>query len=271
MYGLSPARPPNSPCVGGGPGYKKQPSAQPSGVPKISAANAQRRRACRRRAPTHRPQRRLPTTHPSARLRRSTCWRSASSSRSQVQTRTASGQHPWPGTDRPWVSAGVHRSPWRLSLTLSLGRSRTSQKRLLPPSLERVMSKLCSFRSDYRKSYEPRAVARSSVISRVRVRDAHTMSNRCVNFSVNATAAQWATEDTTQKSRNKLFRSMIGDINPGEEPTDSVGLKGDQQAVPPPATGTEVVTDRESTTLRARSDCRPSVFQSLRVTVEDRP
>ncbi len=25
-------------------------------------------------------------------------------------------QHAWPGTDRPWVSAGVHRWPWRLSL-----------------------------------------------------------------------------------------------------------------------------------------------------------
>ena len=29
-------------------------------------------------------------------------------------------QHAWPGTDRPWVSAGVHRCRWRLSLTSSL-------------------------------------------------------------------------------------------------------------------------------------------------------
>ena len=31
-------------------------------------------------------------------------------------------QHAWPGTDRPWMSAGVHRWPWRLSLTSSLSR-----------------------------------------------------------------------------------------------------------------------------------------------------
>jgi hypothetical protein len=73
-------------------------------------------------------------------------------------------------------------------------------------------------------------------------RDARTYVESLRELLINATAAQWPTEDTTQKSRNKLFRSMIGDINPGEEPTDSVGLKGDQQGVPPPATGTEVVT-----------------------------
>ena len=35
-------------------------------------------------------------------------------------------QHVWPGTGRPWMSAGVHRCQWRLSLTWSLGRSRAT-------------------------------------------------------------------------------------------------------------------------------------------------
>jgi hypothetical protein len=44
-------------------------------------------------------------------------------------------QHPWPGTDRPWVSAYVHCCPWRSSLTLSLGCSRAGRERLLPHTL----------------------------------------------------------------------------------------------------------------------------------------
>jgi hypothetical protein len=40
-------------------------------------------------------------------------------------------QYSWPATGRPWVSAGVHRCRWRLSLTSSLGRSRSGRERLL--------------------------------------------------------------------------------------------------------------------------------------------
>lgn len=56
---------------------------------------------------------------------------------------------------------------------------------------------------------------------------------------INATAGQWPKEDSTREPRNELFKNMIADINPGEEPTDSVAAKGDQQSVPPPATVTE--------------------------------
>ena len=43
-------------------------------------------------------------------------------------------QHAWPAADRPCVSAGVHRCRWRLSLTSSLGRSRSGRERLLSPT-----------------------------------------------------------------------------------------------------------------------------------------
>ena len=36
-------------------------------------------------------------------------------------------QHAWPATDRPRMSADVHRRPWRLSITSSLSRSRAWQ------------------------------------------------------------------------------------------------------------------------------------------------
>lgn len=57
-----------------------------------------------------------------------------------------------------------------------------------------------------------------------------------------ATKGKWPEEDTTRETRNKLFKSMIGDINPGEEPTDSSSTGEDQQDVPPPTIGTEELT-----------------------------
>jgi hypothetical protein len=69
-YGLSPPGQPNSPCVGEYPGYKQQPSAQPSGSKIISAANVRRRRACLLTDHSAGP----PSLTP-ARLPRLTCWR----------------------------------------------------------------------------------------------------------------------------------------------------------------------------------------------------
>jgi hypothetical protein len=44
--------------------------------------------------------------------------------------------HAQPPADRPWVSAGVHRCRWRLSLSSSLGRSRARRERLPSPALQ---------------------------------------------------------------------------------------------------------------------------------------
>lgn len=44
-------------------------------------------------------------------------------------------QDAWHASDRPRVSADVHCCRWRLSLTSSLGRSRTGREQLLPHTL----------------------------------------------------------------------------------------------------------------------------------------
>jgi hypothetical protein len=71
-------------------------------------------------------------------------------------------------------------------------------------------------------------------------RDAREYVESLRELLINATAGKW--KDSTRESRNKLFTSMIGDINPGEEPTEAASVKVDQQSVPPPATGIEAVT-----------------------------
>jgi hypothetical protein len=74
-------------------------------------------------------------------------------------------------------------------------------------------------------------------------RDARSYVESLRELLINATAGKWPPEDSTRESRNRLFKSMIGDINPGEEPTDGANLRGHQQDVPPPTTGTESVKD----------------------------
>ncbi len=47
----------------------------------------------------------------------------------------------WPAADRPYASVAVHRCRWRLSLTSSLGHSRSGRERLL--SLTRFSKSAC--------------------------------------------------------------------------------------------------------------------------------
>jgi hypothetical protein len=77
-------------------------------------------------------------------------------------------------------------------------------------------------------------------------RDARDYVESLRTLLIDATSGTWPKEDTTKEPRNRLFKSMIADINPGEEPASSAGLDADQQAVPPSTTGAEELPSQSS-------------------------